>query len=208
MFQYWWNLLLGTKSELQVRIMLFLWKDEWMKSNEVIVMYCNTIQLLKPYTTTYKIFLLLKKMVTISKALQVPSSIGNNWSLCFIEASIWFSTKTFCEKVGKGDRTLPTGSGSFWHFRHLELDPFGNMERTIRHPPAAPVSCSNLFIGICRLQMLNSISNQRNPSNCSFFPFLICSRWDHACKSSSSDKTKKNFQTSKYGICILLYRKM
>jgi hypothetical protein len=64
--------------------------------------------------TSYQIKLKFFWVLTISKALRVISSIGNNWSLSFIEVSILFSTKRLCEKVGRGGRTLPLGSESFW----------------------------------------------------------------------------------------------
>lgn len=52
-------------------------------------------------------------LLTISKALLVPSSIGNNWSLSFIELCIWFSAQMFCGKVGIGGRKFPTGTTLF-----------------------------------------------------------------------------------------------
>ena len=49
-------------------------------------------------------------LLTISKALRVPSSIGNNWSLSFVEVCTLLLTNIFCENVGTGGRTSPTAS--------------------------------------------------------------------------------------------------
>jgi hypothetical protein len=46
-------------------------------------------------------------LLTISKALLVPSSIGNNWSLSFIEL---FSAQMFCGKVGIGGGKVGIGT--------------------------------------------------------------------------------------------------
>lgn len=74
----------------------------------------KTVQMIKLSKLNLKISVTL--LLTISKALLVPSSIGNNWSLSFIELCILFSTQMFCGKVGIvgiGGRKFPTGTTLF-----------------------------------------------------------------------------------------------
>lgn len=129
-------------------------------------------------------------LLTISKALLVPSSIGNNWSLSFIEL---FSAQMFCGKVGIGGRKFPTGTLFRSENAMDKIMPLRNVSQLSgfvsfqfkniesKHLGRKWFTCtafvlSNLFID-CSLQVLSSICNQRNPSNCSLLPLFICCCW-------------------------------
>lgn len=117
---------------------------------------------------------------TFSRAFRVNSSIGNNWSLSFVEGCVLVSG-TRCEITPRdvtGDTECaaicPSEKEQIVNIHKSRTWVSGPSFHELTNSWVRTIPCSDG----CPLQLLSSISNQRNPSHCSLFPSSVGNRWE------------------------------